>query len=587
MSYTARRKVGDRVYLEERESYRKNGKVKVRFLRYLGVEGETPGKPRPAQHLIDQLRPDGSSRSGDVGLLWALAQDLRIPQTIDRLCPHRSREGEASPGILLTVWAINRVVHPVSATQLERWTPTTDLPRLTGIAPEKFTKDAFLFSLDKVCGENPEAARLVDRTDALEEELYRHWRVTHPLPPGVRETLAYDLTSVLFFGVTCPLAELGYNAKDVEDQVQVNLGLLVNRSDTMPVAHALFEGSRHGVATVRNMLARLSRRPLAPGEEGSRGTLIWDRGMVSGDHVKVVEEMGWQLICGLPKTLNAVQEVLDATEVPARPETLVRQTGVTTVYAVEAERKLFGQERRVVVYFNGARAVREADQRNGELAKITEALGKLSEEGAQWKEAKLHKAIKEIVGRWAPYLEVRVSRQGKGKDLEKGPRVTWSYHQHALRAAERRDGKLALLVTDPKVSTKEAVNTYLEKDFIEKGFRAMKTDEEMEPVRHYRERRVRAYEFVQVLALRLRAALRWSLREEAAKVGRNPWEYEEDLLKTLGRVERVEVALGRERRIWHLNLMKGTRGTLRKIGYGKLFEEKPPSVTTGEGGPPA
>jgi hypothetical protein len=568
MSYTARRKVGDRVYLEERESYRKNGKVQVRFLRYLGVEGETPGKPRPAQHLIDQLRPDGSSRTGDVALLWAIAQDLRIPQTIDRMCPHRSREGAASPGILLTVWAINRVVHPESATQLERWTPTTDLPRLTGTGPEAFTKDAFLFALDKVCGEDPETARLVDRTDTLEEELYRHWRSTHPLPPGVRETLAYDLTSVLFFGVTCPLAELGYNAKDVEDQVQVNLGLLVNRSDTMPVSHALFEGSRHGVATVRNLLARLSRRPLAPGEEGSRGTLIWDRGMVSGDHVKAVEEMGWQLICGLPKTLNAVQEVLDATEVPSRPETLVRQTDVTTVYAVEAETKLFGKERRVVVYFNGARAVREADQRNGELARVTAALGKLSETGAQWKEAKLHKAIREVVGRWAPYLEVRVSRRGEG------PRVTWSYHQHALRAAERRDGKFALLVTDPKVSTTEAVNAYLEKDFIEKGFRAMKTDEEMEPVRHYRERRVRAYEFVQVLALRLRAALRWSLREEAEKVGRNPWEYEEDLLRTLGRVERVEVTLGRERRIWHLNLLKHTRETLRKIGYGKLFQEE-------------
>lgn len=577
MTYTYRRKAHGRVYLEERESYRQKGKVRSRFVRYLGVEGEKRGEP---QSPLDHVQPSESSRAGDVGLLWALAQDLRIPQTIDRSCPHRSREGEPSPGILLTVWAINRVVHPESATQLERWTPTTDLPRLTGISPEKFTKDAFLFSLDKVCGQDPDTARLVDRTDDLEAELYRHWRTTHPLPPGVRETLAYDLTSVLFFGVTCPLAELGYNAKDVEDQFQVNLGLLVNRSDTMPVSHALFEGSRHGVATVRNMLARLSRRPLVPGEEGTRGTLIWDRGMVSGDHVQAVEEMGWQLICGLPKTLNAVQAVLDATEVPARPETLVRKTDVTTIYAMETRAQLYGKERRVVVYLNGARGVREADQRNGALAEITAALGKLSEEGAQWSEAKLHKAIKAVVGRWAPYLDVRVRRKGKGKDGEKGPRVTWSYHQHALRAAERRDGKYALLVTDRALSAKETVNAYLEKDFIEKGFRAMKTDEEMEPVRHYRERRVRAYEFVQVLALRLRAALRWSLREEAAKVGRNPWEYEDDLLKTLGRVERVEVALGRERRIWHLNLLRHTRETLRKIGYGKLFEEKPLPVGT-------
>ncbi len=36
--------------------------------------------------------------------------------------------------------------------------------------------------------------------------------------------------------------------------------------------------------------------------------------------------------------------------------------------------------------------------------------------------------------------------------------------------------------------------------------------------------------------------------------------------RTLGRVERVEMALGAEHRIWHLNLLKHTRETLKKIG---------------------
>ena len=560
VSFVARRRVGDRVYLEERESYRENGKVKVRFLRYLGVEGEVKGRPEKYDTSWTDSSPPVPP---EPGMCLSSGPSLRIfgfpRRSIESAptVPARERRLPAfcSPSGPSTGWSTRRA-RPSSSGGLP---PPTSLAS-PGLPPEAFTKDAFLFALDKVCDEDPNTARLVDRTDALEEELYRHWRATHPLPPGERETLAYDLTSVLFFGVTCPLAELGYNAQDVEDQLQVNLGLLVNRGDTMPVSHALFEGSRHGVATVRNMLARLSRRPLAPGETGSRGTLVWDRGMVSKGHVVAVEEMGWQLICGLPKTLNAVQEVLDSTEVPARPETLVRQTKVSTIYAVETKPLLYGKERRVVVYLNGARGMREADHRNGALAEVITALGKLAEQGATWSEAKLHKAIRETVGRWTPYLEVRVRRKGKG------PRVTWSYHQHALRAAERRDGKFALLVTDPTLSVKEVVDTYLEKDFIEKGFRAMKTDEEMEPVRHYRERRVRAYEFVQVLALRLRAALRWSLKEEAAKAKVNPWEYEEDLLKTLGRVERVEVTLGRERRIWYLNLLKGTRGDPEQDG---------------------
>ncbi len=45
MSYVHRRKRGDRVYLEGRESYRGKGKIRNRLVRYLGVEAETPGTP--------------------------------------------------------------------------------------------------------------------------------------------------------------------------------------------------------------------------------------------------------------------------------------------------------------------------------------------------------------------------------------------------------------------------------------------------------------------------------------------------------------------------------------------------------------
>ena len=566
MGYVARRKVGGRVYLEERESYREHGKVRVRFVRYLGVESETPGKPRPARHLLDEVRPAGSSRAGDVGLLWALAQDLRIPQTIDTICGRYSSKQGASPGTLLTVWAINRVLYPESATQLASWVPTTDLPRLTGVDPGAFTKDAFLTCLDRVCGEDPDIGGLVDRTPRLNDELFRAFRERHPLPGGEREVFAYDLTSVLFFGVTCPLAELGYNAEKATDQLQVNLALLVTRKERQPVTHDVFEGSRHGAATVKNFLVRVVRMG------AKNGTLIWDRGMVSKDHVQAVEAAEWKLVCGLPKTLGVVKEALDRVEVPWRPETLVRKTKVTTVYAVGTEAEVYGERRRLVVYMNMARAQRERDQRNEALSDIEEKLGKLGKEGATWSEAKLHGKITEIVGRWEDYVKVQVKRKGKG------PRLTWRLHQYALRAAERRDGKWVILSTDPGMSTKAVVEAYLEKDFIEKVFRRLKTEEELEPVRHRLERRVRAYLFVLTLAYRLWAALQWYVESRGKREWGNPWEVSEELLKELGRVERVEVVLGKQARVWYLNLLKSTKDRLRAIGYGKLFLEGPPSA---------
>ncbi|MGI0150994.1 MAG: IS1634 family transposase, partial [Thermoplasmata archaeon] len=101
MSYVYRRKKDDRVYLEERESYRVNGKVRNRFVRYLGVEGETPGVPR---RELDRVYHSDSRRAGAVRLLWALAEDLRFREAIDRISGRRSSLGTPSAGTYLTIW---------------------------------------------------------------------------------------------------------------------------------------------------------------------------------------------------------------------------------------------------------------------------------------------------------------------------------------------------------------------------------------------------------------------------------------------------------------------------------------------------
>lgn len=164
---------------------------------------------------MDRLNLSSSYRAGDVRLLWAIAENLGFIPIIDRICCGNSHIEGVSPGKLLTVWAINRVIDPESATRLERWVPTTDLPYLAGIPAEEFTKDAFLSALDFVCMDDHASGRVADLSAELDDALYQKWRHDHPLSPGDKETLAYDLTTVLFFGVSCPLAELGYNPKRI------------------------------------------------------------------------------------------------------------------------------------------------------------------------------------------------------------------------------------------------------------------------------------------------------------------------------------------------------------------------------------
>jgi len=68
-----------------------------------------------------------------------------------------------------------------------------------------------------------------------------------------------------------------------------------------PIAHFVYNGSRHSASTVKNLLARLNAVSIEP------GTLIWDRGNVSRRYVEMVEDMGWKLICG-----NKNAEYLDS-----------------------------------------------------------------------------------------------------------------------------------------------------------------------------------------------------------------------------------------------------------------------------------
>ena len=116
------------------------------------------------------------------------------------------------------------------------------------------------------------------------------------------------------------------------------------------------------------------------------------------------------------------------------------------------------------------------------------------------------------------------------------------------------------------------MNAYLEKDFIEKVFRVIKTQEEVQPVRHRLENRVKAYLFVCMLAYRLLAVLQWRLKQASGK--EDSWESANELLQDLSRVERVEVKFGNEVKTLYLNLSEKNSKSIKSIGMMGLFKEE-------------
>ena len=551
-----RHRRGNRVYRAEYKNTRVDGKVRSTFVRYLGVE-EGENKVKQPVKTLERVKSTGSTRAGDIDLLWALAHDLDIPDIIDRMCVPGS---SISTGKVLTAWAVNRVIDPESATQLESWVKTTDIPRLSGIPEEAWTKDLFLDSLDAICFDDRTTQELKDLSGNIDQEIFSEWRRKHPLKG--KDHVAYDLTTVLFFGTSCPLAEFGYNPGHLNRR-QINIALMVSKEDYQPEYHAVFEGSRTGVTTVRNMLTVLPK----PKEDEPPGTIIWDRGNISKGNVADVESAGWNLISGIPKSVKQARSIMEDSGIREKPQNLVRRSKIANVYATLVRGNIYGKERNIAVYVNPMKALNEREERNSELARIGKELDDLSGGCTDWDEPEIHAEIYRIVGEWSRYLEVRINR----KSGDEGKRIEWRYHSHAISSSERLDGKSAVLCTDPSLSASEIVNMYLEKDYVEKVFRTMKSQEEIVPVRHRLERRVRAYVFVMVTAYRLIAALVYFLRESGEK---EPWETSQKLLDSLSRVERTEITFGNDRRIWYLNLTSASAELLKKIGFPKLFDEK-------------
>lgn len=548
-----------RVYLSEYKSVRKGDKVKSIFVRYLGPEDEIKAGKKPKRRVLDRVQISRSNRTGDVGLLWRVAQDLDLIGIIDRICCQEFSIQGPSPGKFLTIWAINRALEPESCTQLERWVKTTDLPNLANIEPECFKKDAFLSSLDFVCDYDRFTNSFIDHTASIDDALYQQRRHTHPLPDGENETVAYDMTSILFFGVTCPIAELGRNPKKLKKQ-QVNLALLVSKYDRYPIAHFVYNGKRKDASTVKNLLVRLDETAIEP------GTLIWDRGNVSKDYVKMVESTNWKLISGIPKTSKEALSIIDGADVKADPSTFISKSRTGHIYGTKSDGPLYGKNRSLVVYLNQDRNMKKMNIMNEALADIGNELDILAEEGKNRSEAQLHKAIDKIVGSWKDCIQVRVKRNGDG------PRIVWKYRNREIERKKNRNAKYLILSTDESLSSKEIISSYFEKDYIEKVFRIFKTEEEIEPVRHRLENRVRAYMFVNVLAYRLLSALRFKFVE--AGETENPWEQTYGILQELKRVERTEMGFGNEIKTLYLNDTKSIKDKLKKIGMFDLLKEE-------------
>ena len=527
MSFKKRVKRGDKVYIYEVESYRDEGKVKQRYLGYLGVEKQTPEGTvfHPAHtELLERLILTENVHLGDVAVLYQLAQELKIAETIDNF----SMKGGGLPaGLQLVLMSINHTINPVSLNQFASWYDDTALPKITNINSNKLNKDNLSSAMDGICREiknkDQEVIRVVDQTLNICKNLMEIWQELYDIS---LDALYYDITSTYFEGSKCILAKLGYSRDKKIGKVQINIALVVTRNWAFPICFLVYSGSTNDQKTVKDIL-----KVIRDEFKITNCTIIWDRGMVSKTNINRVDRSHQKVICGLKKSETEVKNILLSVhnEDILKSENLMRDMDdESEIYATELIKKLYGKRRKIVIYLNTDMQEEMLKKREFKLRSARIKLGKYKKKLERGNYQELGPVVnhyKKCVDGVSKYFK---PIYGKNEKIT----LDWIEKKDKVEEAKELDGKFAIMSTELDINCIEIVDAYFEKNDVERAFRFMKQVTKLQPTRCWLENRVRVHVFICYLAYLLSRVLEYKLRKGGMRIT------SEKALEELGKIKK-------------------------------------------------
>lgn len=342
---------------------------------------------------------------------------------------------------------------------------------------------------------------LIKYKEEIESELFRVLKKRLKLDTS---RTYYDLTSSYFEGTKCTLAMYGYSRDRKKGKKQIVLGLAM--CDGIPVMHEVFKGNTQDKVTLQGMQKNLRERL------GIKKTIVVaDRGLMTDENVKALEESGYEYILGLNRRNNKIAEkhLIKMIRSPQRQSARERH-------------------REVVELHNGEKIVRryivckDKETRKARLKtlkqirkNLTKKLTELQQQyAASQKRKKGRKMTKNSLMRQA------FKALGKNKrlfDVEFDKGLTFSFNEENWEYEKKIAGKF-ILQTTTDLEPVEVVKSYKELLTVESAFDEIKNFLDLRPINHTKEPRVKAHVFVCVLSFLIQRIIERYTSQTARKV---------------------------------------------------------------------
>jgi len=457
-----------RKYLQIVESRRVNGSPRQKVLLSLG-RIDTPEGRKLLESLADafvqaserhnllDLREDLKAHStrelGTTLVFRRIWEDLGLAELLGSEMSEVETEFDLPEAVFNMV--LNRLSAPSSKRQLETWQKSVE-----GI--ESFGLHQYYRALDY----------LVNHKDALEKRIFSRMR---DLFHADVDIILFDTTTVAYYGDSDEhedLLEYGFSKIRRGDLKQIVVGVIMSKQG-IPLGHEVFEGNRNDVTCFSEIINQVSEK-----YKVDRVIMVGDRGMISKNNIRHLEEKNYNYIFGY-RMRTIPQE--DRHKVFSEKE--FRKLKNVDLQFKEATY----DGKRLIVCYSEERAEKDRLHRENILERIKDKIksGKLS-------------AIVENT-HYKRFLRIRGEKPVIDTDKVKRDAMY--------------DG-MFVLTTNTNQSAVGVVEAYKDLWQVELAFRQLKSELEMGPIYHWKDRRIRAHVMICFLAFVLRTVFYKKLKKE-------------------------------------------------------------------------
>ena len=479
-------------------SYRdKDGKPKHRLIQNLGVLSEADAE-RMRLILKAQQDPD---------LVLAKTSDIVVTKhwlflpiiLLHSLWETFQLQHFFQDSLLIEAMVLNRCIEPLSKIHVVEWMQSTVLPALLGSPrlPDDYAVYRELDSLNK-------------QENALQNHLYTQLQ---RLDPTVGEGFFYDITSTYMEGSQCVIAKLGYSRDHRPDLEQIVIALMVTPQGS-PFYWKVLEGNTQDITTLPSVVNDLKR------QFGLKTChLVFDRGMVSSDHLDLLEAQGLTYLSAMDKDEMACHPLFQKfVPEPASKEDYEQILALHEFLPTDDNQFFYTREgrvgkRRFIFSFDVTRFFEDIATRDKRISKtmawIAEQNAKLAVAKKSRQKEAVERDVQKIISKRKLKSLMKVTVTPIEVEVPKKDgsiRIAHSFQLSAMidktKEAEirRLDGMTCFITNDETIPQTEIIQRYREKNKIEEVFREMKSQLALRPIHLTRPERVKAHVTVCILA---------------------------------------------------------------------------------------